>query len=366
MKRRSTALAAALLLGGAASLHAANIELLGEATVAREVPGVSAVGVSAPIGGLSAIVYDPTAESYYALSDDPGQFAPPRLYRLTFDLTDGALTEGEIRVVSEVELRTARDEPIPARRVDPEGLARSPSGGWWVASEGHADAKVPPALIEFSAEGRWLGEMRLPRRLRPRRKAGVRHNLALESVTISPDGRWLFTATESALKQDGDPAGSTSGSPSRLLRFDLERRRHDASFVYWTEPLATPPAGDEFAVNGLVDLLALGNGRLLALERSYTAGHGNTVRLFEVDLTGADEVSRVRRLGRTRRSPVAKRLLVDIGTLGVQPDNLEGLTWGPELEDGRRTLVLVADDNFNPPEQRSQVIALAFGDAPSR
>ena len=28
-------------------------------------------------------------------------------------------------------------------------------------------------------------------------------------------------------------------------------------------------------------------------------------------------------------------------------ENWEGLAWGPELADGRRTLVIVSDDNFS-------------------
>ncbi|MET7682340.1 esterase-like activity of phytase family protein [Streptomyces sp. NPDC005423] len=30
----------------------------------------------------------------------------------------------------------------------------------------------------------------------------------------------------------------------------------------------------------------------------------------------------------------------------VACDNTEGMTWGPTLRDGERTLVLVSDDNF--------------------
>ena len=31
----------------------------------------------------------------------------------------------------------------------------------------------------------------------------------------------------------------------------------------------------------------------------------------------------------------------------VPCENWEGLAWGPELDDGRRTLVIVSDDNFS-------------------
>jgi hypothetical protein len=39
-------------------------------------------------------------------------------------------------------------------------------------------------------------------------------------------------------------------------------------------------------------------------------------------------------------------LLLDLSTLGIPLDNVEGMTLGPRLPDGRRSLVLVSDNNF--------------------
>jgi hypothetical protein len=38
----------------------------------------------------------------------------------------------------------------------------------------------------------------------------------------------------------------------------------------------------------------------------------------------------------------------DLKAIGLSPDNWEAITPGPPLEDGRPTLLLVSDDNFNP------------------
>jgi hypothetical protein len=58
-------------------------------------------------------------------------------------------------------------------------------------------------------------------------------------------------------------------------------------------------------------------------------------------------------------TPVTKKLLVDLDTLGLpKVDNVEGVTWGPTLPDGERTLLLVSDNNFSA-SQITQVIALA-------
>ena len=42
-----------------------------------------------------------------------------------------------------------------------------------------------------------------------------------------------------------------------------------------------------------------------------------------------------------------KTLLVDLAQFGVELHNLEGLTFGPTLETGNRSLIIVSDDNFD-------------------
>ncbi|MDH3525641.1 MAG: esterase-like activity of phytase family protein, partial [Acidobacteriota bacterium] len=271
------------------------IEWLGEAVIGR-----GPVGVEAPVGGLSGLAYDASGDRFFAISDDRSQHGPARIYELSVRLEGGRLADGGARATGVLELRGPGGAPYAYDTIDPESLARTPGGRWIVSSEGQARAGVPAALIEFGSDGRWLGELAIPRAFRPRERKGIRNNAALESVAISPDGRWLFSGTENALLQDGPPASAGEGSASRLLRFDLASRRLRATYLYRTEPLAAAPVGDELAINGLVDLLALDGERLLALERSFTAGRGNAIRLFLVDLRGASDVSGVRRLGRAR------------------------------------------------------------------
>ena len=47
-------------------------------------------------------------------------------------------------------------------------------------------------------------------------------------------------------------------------------------------------SADAFATNGLVELIALDNGgTLLALERSFSTGVGNTIKLYEARIGDA-------------------------------------------------------------------------------
>ncbi len=85
-------------------------------------------------------------------------------------------------------------------------------------------------------------------------------------------------------------------------------------------------------------------------------GVGTKIRIYESDTSDATNILDAP-LGSAR--PVTKRLLVDLADLGLDPiDNIEGMTWGPPLPTGERTLVLVSDDNFAD-QQITQVVALA-------
>jgi 3-phytase len=100
------------------------------------------------------------------------------------------------------------------------------------------------------------------------------------------------------------------------------------------------------------------------MERSYVGGYGNTIRLYETSTAGATDVSGWFSIEGKTYDPMSKDLVVDLETdLGLVPgvsiDNMEGMAFGPTLPDGRRVLVLVSDDNFNPKYQNTVFIVLA-------
>jgi 3-phytase len=121
-----------------------------------------------------------------------------------------------------------------------------------------------------------------------------------------------------------------------------------------TDPIAESPVpSTNFAVNGLVELLPMNNEFLLAMERSFSVGApgtGNTIKLYRVAVPGADDINGAASLAGIVDSiqPVEKTLLLDLDTLGIPLDNVEGMAFGPNLPDGRRSLVLVSDNNFAP------------------
>jgi hypothetical protein len=100
------------------------------------------------------------------------------------------------------------------------------------------------------------------------------------------------------------------------------------------------------------------------MERSFAVGVGNTVVLYETSTWGATNVSRIEALMPDGNPPVnyhpmKKKFVADFESdLGVIPDNLEGMTFGPRLPDGRYSLIVVSDNNFNP-GQTTQFIVVA-------
>ena len=344
----------------------AGVEHLGTVTFAT---GTSFAGTR--FGGISGLAYDAARTRWYALSDDRSQHAPARFYTLTIDMADGRLEPGDVAITAVTTLHDAAGAPFPALSLDPEGIALAPGGATvWISSEGDASTGAAPFVREFGLrDGRQVAALPLAARYLPAAGTGVRPNQAFESLTITPDGRFLVTATENALLQDGPAAGPNAVSLSRVLCYDLARSAAAREVVYVVGRAPAPPGTS--ASNGLVELLALdGSGTFLALERGFRAGFGAEVRLYEARMQGALDVLGVEALAGGPvpfdvERAVTKRELGDVRRLGVVPDNLEAMALGPALPDGRRLLVLASDDNFNPAQvTQFLAFAIAFEAAP--
>jgi myo-inositol-hexaphosphate 3-phosphohydrolase len=323
------------------------------------------------VGGLSAVAYDAGTGRYYLLSDDRSAIDPARFYTANIDIADMTLVSGDVMITGVTTLTDGDGQPFAEGAIDPEGMALTEGGTLYIASEGAADDGIPPFVREFALNGKQIRAFTIPDKFIPNEDGtyGVRNNLAFESLTLTPAGDRLFTATENALAQDGPVADLDQVSLSRVLAFDTQTGQPGQEVVYVTEPVATkpkPPGGARD--NSLVEMLALdNNGSFLTLERSYSEGKGVTVKLFYVRAQGALDVSAVDDLIWDEEEipfeidpPVAKVELLDLADLDLPVvDNFEGMGFGPTLADGRPTILLVSDNNFNP-LQSTQFLALAL------
>jgi hypothetical protein len=316
------------------------------------------------VGGLSSISFDESRGVYYALSDDRSEIDPARYYTLAIDVSDGRLDPGDISFLDVTILRDKSGQPYARLSLDPEGLVLARPGQLFISSEGarNVSPPIPPFVNRYNPVGRETKALPVPVKFLPDAAGtqGVRNNLAFESLNVTPDRASLFTATEGAIVQDGPAADLGQPSNARLLEYDLSQGRPGREYVYVVNPVPNVPVPPTaFRVNGLVELLPLDNvGTMLAMERAFSVGVGNTVHLYEIQTRGATDVSLYFALPASF-VPVSKRFVLDVESdLGIVPDNLEGMAFGPPLPDGRHLLILASDNNFDTAAV-TQFIALA-------
>jgi hypothetical protein len=351
------------------------IRFLGEYTI----PSKSLEFEGTTVGGLSGLTYDARRDVYYVISDDRGEFGPARFYTLKLDIgVDGIRN---VRFLAVTALDSDADTPgiqaYDANDSDTEEIVLLPDDTLLVSSE--RDRNNRPWLRHFALDGSLLGELPLPEMFLPAsapdaqgrnvQTRGTRTNLAFEGVTLAPDEDALYVINEEALAQDGPVATTSAGTLDRLLRFNLSgsEATPGRQVVYRTEKIfAAPVPATQAADNGVSSMLwsrgVLPEFDVLVMERAFAAGVGNEVNIYGVRLSGADDVSSVAALpqpftGRT----VEKTLLVSMAAAGVTPDNLEGMSFGPRLPDGRTALIVISDDNFNDVNQIGQFLLFEVG-----
>ena len=333
----AAAVAALTLVSATPAAAKVHLQFHGQAIVPT---GTTFAGTT--VGGLSSITYDRAHDVYYALSDDPSQFQPVRYYTVGLAVHDGQLTDGDVSLQGVTTMLAPNGLPYAPFSLDPEGLALTQDRELIFTSEGVANNLIDPFIRRYSLGGTFLSSLPVPDDFLPNaaHTRGVRQNLGFESAGVTGDGRYLFSATENALVQDGPAATVSTGSPSRLMRYDLRSDTLDRQWFYETDPVAQEPVPPtQFSVNGVVEVLPLSDHKLIVMERSFSVGvpgTGNRIKLYEVTLPGGPDL----------RRPVHKKLVFDLDDLGIPLDNVEGLTFGPRLSDGRRTVVLVSDNNF--------------------
>ncbi|MBE9170185.1 esterase-like activity of phytase family protein [Pleurocapsales cyanobacterium LEGE 06147] len=311
------------------------------------------------VGGLSTIAYDRQRDRFYALSDDRSNFAPARFYTLNLHLTSADTASVKIDRLEIEDVTFLKDEEgnnYPPNSIDPEGIALSPRGTVFIASEGIPSKGIDPLIGEFDLRtGQKQLDLPIPqqylRDLDDPTK-GIQENLGFEALTVSRSGLAaddpfrLFTATESALLQDR-LEDATAEARIRLLHYVINPVSSPvaiAEHLYLLEP-----AAPEIISNGLTELMALDReGYFLSLERTF-GFTGAGAKIFEVVNGNATDTSRIDSfagsLGKVR--PLNKKLILDLSELGIYLDNLEGMSLGPRLPDGSQSLLLVSDDNFN-------------------
>lgn len=305
----------ALCVGGVAAVAGAASAPAGEWIIEDPGQGVVELPADAPAHELSGIAWL-DGDRWVAVSDDDARVV---VLQVAIDPADGRITSVGVERVLTL-----------ANGADLEGIAVL-DGGTAIAV---ADERPPSVRVHRLADGALLRRAEVPAVF-----AEPRRNLGFESLTAGPDGD-LWTVNEEALPGDGPTSTATAGTLVRILRFD-GALRPAGQWAYRTDPVAGAAVlGDRGT--GVSDLVALPDGRLIALERSCGSA-GLRIRLYAVDLAPAAEVSALATLP-ADVAVAGKRLLWEYTS---RSENFEGAGLGPPLADGSRSLVLISDDGYD-------------------
>lgn len=318
------------------------------------------------VGGLSGIDYNQSEDEYYLISDDRSQRNPARFYTSKIRIKNKKIDS--VYFVNTTLLKNKRGKIYPNANQNPGGApdpeamrynAITQSFIW--SSEGERiikDNKIVlqnPSITEIDNRGLYADSFPLPPQFQmTSTDYGPRQNGVFEGLTFDSKYQNLFVSTEEPLYQDGPRAGiNDSSGIIRIIKYNLKTKKPVAQYAYTIDPVAHAPVPDNgFKVNGISDILWLGNNQLLVIERSFSVGRlACTIKVFLADLSKADNVQKYPSLKNAEVRKVPKKLLLNMDDLGFYIDNIEGVTFGPLLPNGKRSLIFVADNNFNPLEK---------------
>ena len=295
------------------------------------------------VGGLSGIDY--YNGLYYIVCDDASD---PRYYKASITIRDTVISK--ITITKVIKIKDS------FKYLDLETIRYDGNTNQvFITSEGNINKQKPPLFFSVNSGGDIINEFNIPSAFYPNSIQQPRHNATLEGLSKSYDENGYWIAMELPLKADGsEPQLIPTKSPVRITLISTTSNQALKQFAYLLDPIAKQPKGD-FAVNGLSDILEYAKDQFFIIERSYSSGLGNqsnTIKIFNVDAANATNTLNIDSLSTESYVSATKTLLLDFENLrnrltNNNIDNIEGITFGPTLVNGNKTLLLVSDNNFN-------------------
>lgn len=322
------------------------------------------------VGGLSGIDYDRESDEYYFISDDRSDINPARYYKARIFFNNNSIDS--VRFIDVKYLFNGKNsyysphKTYPYVSTDPEAIRYNPIKHeviWSSEGERMINSKDTvlqnPSVNIIAANGK-RDSFTLPANLRMHTyDSGPRRNSTIESLSYSVNFGSLFIGIEEPLYEDGPRAISEDNNAFvRIYKFDTGKKNNTAQYAYKLDPVAHPSIPSSgYKINGMTDMLCIDSNRFFIVERSFSTGRFScTIKFFICNIENATNIMNIPSLKETINfSPVTKKLLLNMDQLKIYIDNIEGVTFGPELPNGHKTLLFIADNNFMP-LQRSQLL----------
>ncbi len=319
------------------------------------------------VGGLSGIDYDSKHDRYYLISDDRSAINPARYYTAKIYLAEKGIDS--LRFISVKNMLQPGGQIYPNNKQDlyntpdPEAIRFNPNSKQLVwSSEGERIVKgkdtvlSDPAIRIIDLKGRFVDSFPIPYNLHMQAlDKGPRQNSAIEGICFADNYKTLYASVEEPLYEDGPRTDVIENNAFiRILKFETGSKKLISQYSYKLEPVAHASIPENaFKINGVPDILYVTEGKLLVIERSFSTGRlANTIKVFIANLNGSTDIKNISSLKENNNfKTITKKLLVNMDDLGIYTDNIEGVTFGPVLKNGHKTLLFISDNNFNPLEK---------------
>ncbi len=224
-----------------------------------------------------------------------------------------------------------------------------------LVSEGSINKAKNPTVFTIDSLGNLIENIKVPPYFYANSKAKPKHNGAFESSSKSYDKKGFWVAMEAPLEADGEePTFYKTQSPIRITYFDKKTTSATKQYTYQLEKIDKLAKG-KVNLNGVTAILEYTENSFFVVERIYQSGYGsfgNTVRIFKATINETTtNTLALQSLKEEKYTPLKKELLFDFADIKESLtdniiDNIEGITFGPLLSNGNRSLILVSDDNF--------------------
>ena len=312
------------------------------------------------VGGLSEV--DFTNNQLYFVVDDAQN---PRVLVSKLQIDSNKIQA--IRFQKTIFLSDSVSDFYTKNHLDLESLFVDESTNeLYITSEGSIKNNKKPLFFKMNSEGNFLEDFSLPKSLIEIKN--LKHNGTLEASSKSVDKKGFWLGMESPLQSDGEePSFALQNSPIRITYIDKKTNNATKQFAYQLENISKPSKGS-INLNGLTAMLEYKPNHFLMLERIYQnefGSYGNSVKIFEAVLESkTTNIIEIDSLKNQSYIPLKKRLLFDFDSIKNEltegiVDNLEGITFGPILPNGNRSILVVSDDNFQIyGKQLNQIILL--------